>query len=60
MSYRLDENTKERLRNVFLTMHEDEEGRRALANLLFDRFFVPDDRAYDPVREMIRKMRPGR
>lgn len=56
----LDENTKKRLKDVFLTMHEDEQGRRALANLLIDSFFVPDDHAYDPVREMIRKMRPGR
>ncbi|MHB8792578.1 MAG: substrate-binding domain-containing protein [Thermoleophilia bacterium] len=48
----LDPALKEKLKNVLLHMHEDEEGRKILAEIRIDRFVeVPDD-LYDTVREM--------
>jgi phosphonate transport system substrate-binding protein len=43
---------KERLREVFLRMHEDPEGRAILQELKIERFIVPEDSSYDSVREM--------
>jgi len=48
----IDPSLKERLRKVFLNMHNDPEGRRILNGLMIDRFIVPDDRNYDTVRQM--------
>ncbi len=48
----IDPAMREELRRVFLIMHESEEGRRVLAPLMIDRFILPNDRAYDPVRQM--------
>lgn len=48
----IDPDLRARLSQVFLTMQEDDDGRRALAPLVIDRFVVPDDRAYDDVRRM--------
>lgn len=49
---RIDADLREVLEQVFLTMHEDEEGRRVLAPLMIDRFVRPDTRNYDGVRRM--------
>lgn len=43
---------KERLREVFLSMHEDPEGKAILQGLKIERFIVPEDSSYDSVREM--------
>jgi phosphonate transport system substrate-binding protein len=43
---------KAALREVFLTMHEDLEGKRLLDDLAIDRFTALEDRAFDRVREM--------
>lgn len=43
---------KQDLRDIFLSMHEDPMGKTILQNLMIDRFVVPDDHAYDSVREM--------
>ncbi|MBI2940387.1 MAG: phosphate/phosphite/phosphonate ABC transporter substrate-binding protein [Chloroflexi bacterium] len=48
----IDPNLREKLRQVLLTVHENEAGRRALAPLAIDRFILPDDRFYDDVRRM--------
>ncbi|TGU70787.1 phosphate/phosphite/phosphonate ABC transporter substrate-binding protein [Geomonas terrae] len=48
----LDPVLKARIRNIFLTMHEDPEGREILAGIKVDRFIVPKDADYDSVREM--------
>ncbi|GFP21561.1 phosphonate transport system substrate-binding protein, partial [Candidatus Hakubella thermalkaliphila] len=50
---RLNSELKTQLRDVFLTMDQDEEGRRILQDLMIDRFVVIDDAAYDSIREMI-------
>ena len=52
----LDPQLKKQLRDLFLTMHEDEKGKSILKDLLIDRFVIPDDRFYDPVREMANKV----
>ena len=41
-----------KLQQVLLNMHTNAEGRRILAALGFDRFFVPDDDDYDSVRKL--------
>lgn len=48
---------KDRLREAILGMHEDPRGRAILEGLLIDRFVVPDQAAYDPVRAMLRAVR---
>jgi phosphonate transport system substrate-binding protein len=49
---RLDPQLKADLRQVFLEMDEESEGRAILRHLKVDRFAVPDDSIYDSVREM--------
>ncbi|RJQ47642.1 MAG: phosphate/phosphite/phosphonate ABC transporter substrate-binding protein [Gaiellales bacterium] len=48
----LDASLKDQLRDVLLHMHEDEEGRRILAEIKITRFVEVDDSIYDSVREM--------
>jgi phosphonate transport system substrate-binding protein len=50
----LDPDLKHRLKQVFLTLHEDEEARGLLRTLRIDRFEEADDAAYDSIREMRR------
>lgn len=57
---RIDLALRERLKQIFLTMHEDEEGRKVLAPLMIDRFILPDDRSYDDVRRMAALVRDRR
>lgn len=49
---RIDPDLRDKLKQVFLTMHEDPLGRSALASLMIDRFIPTDESAYDPVRRM--------
>jgi len=51
----LAEDSKRRLTEAFLTMHEDPEGRAILADGLVARFVRVQDRDYDPVREMVQR-----
>lgn len=48
----LDPVLKERIKNVFLHAHEDEQGREILRKMMIDRFVPIDDSAYDSIREM--------
>jgi len=43
---------KERIKDIFLHMHEDKDGRRILKSIFIDRFIIPDDKNYDTVRQM--------
>jgi phosphonate transport system substrate-binding protein len=43
---------KEKLREIFLHMHEDPKGQKILKGIMIDRFIVPEDAAYDSVRAM--------
>lgn len=44
------------LRDMLLTMHQDEAGRAALNALMIDRFVPMDDSAYDSVRDALEKV----
>jgi len=48
----LDRQLKEEIRKVFLTTHEDNEGREILKKMMIDRFVVIDNSAYDSIRAM--------
>ena len=48
----LDNQLKEQLRAIFLTMHEDAEGQRILSGINVDRFMEVSDDIYDNVRIM--------
>jgi phosphonate transport system substrate-binding protein len=52
----LDPQIKSRVRDVLLSMHQDEAGKQILSALRIDRFVLPDDQAYDSVREMRRRL----
>lgn len=43
---------KERLRETFLSMHDDPRGREILSELRIEKFIVPEDSSYDSVRRM--------
>jgi len=48
----LDRDMKENLRNLFLNIHTDEEGRKILEKLHIDRYIVQDNHQYDSIRKM--------
>ncbi|MGC8491346.1 MAG: phosphate/phosphite/phosphonate ABC transporter substrate-binding protein [Syntrophobacteraceae bacterium] len=50
---------KERVQKVLLTMNEDPWGRQILKNLLIDRFIIPEDKWYDSVRVLERRVSTG-
>jgi len=56
-SVNLEVNLKTSIRNVLFTMHKDPQGKRILDHLLIDRFEPPDDAWYQPVRDMVAKIR---
>lgn len=47
-----DPNIKEKIKQAFLNMHNDPEGKRILEGIMVDKFIVPKDSDYDSVREM--------
>lgn len=48
----LDPDTKDELRSILTHMHEDDIGKKILAQIMIDRFVEINDRAYDSIREM--------
>ena len=53
----LDPQLKAQLRQTFLEMYEDPEGKEILRNLGVDRFVVPDDSIYESVLKMLAYLR---
>lgn len=53
VSHRMAPTLKAALTQLFLTMHEDPEGRRILSELTIDRFTAPQNQWYAPVAEML-------
>ncbi|MDP3042718.1 MAG: phosphate/phosphite/phosphonate ABC transporter substrate-binding protein [Candidatus Omnitrophota bacterium] len=43
---------KEKIKQVLLDMHKDQEGKNILSKLFIDRFITVDDSSYDSVRQM--------
>jgi phosphonate transport system substrate-binding protein len=48
----MDARLKQRLKQIFLNAHTDDEGREILDKMMIDKFVEVDDHAYDSVREM--------
>ena len=49
----IDPHLKAALLEALLEMDRDDLGKKALASLLYDRFVLPDNVAYDPIRTMV-------
>lgn len=43
---------KEKIKNIFLAMHKDPDGKAILDGIMVDKFIVPKDTDYNTVREM--------
>jgi phosphonate transport system substrate-binding protein len=55
-SSKLSSALKKRIRQVLVLMHQDDAGKKILAELMIDRFVRPEDEWYNSIREMDRKM----
>ncbi len=49
----LDPETKEKLRQVFLNMHQDKDGQNILKHMMIDKFVAIDNSRYDSIRQML-------
>ncbi len=52
----IDPKTRSMLKKVFLSMHEDKEGKLILNRLMIDRFLTQKDKAYDSIRKMAKEI----
>ncbi len=52
----LDSHLKTVLLEALLQMDRDSLGKKALASLIYDRFVLPDDSTYNPIRAMVAAM----
>ena len=48
----LDPELKEKLRTIFLQLHEDERSKKILGELRIDKFIIAEDAMYDSIRHM--------
>ena len=48
----LSKSMKEKIRMILINMHRDSEGKKILAELMIDRFIVPDNACYNPIIAM--------
>ena len=53
----IDPFLERRLKDIFLNMEKDEEGRKILSKVLVDRFVSINDSAYDSIREMRKRVK---
>ncbi len=51
-SSNLSEPTKQLIRKLLLTMHQDPQGKKILNELMIDRFILPQNIYYDPILKM--------
>ncbi|MBI3988414.1 MAG: phosphate/phosphite/phosphonate ABC transporter substrate-binding protein [candidate division NC10 bacterium] len=56
----LDPELKRTLKDLFLSMHEDDDGKRTLKALMIHRFVEVKDEQYESIRRMAEKVREGR
>lgn len=47
---------KEKVREILLKMHMDDEGRQIQASLFIDKFVMPDDSWYQPIKTITQKL----
>jgi phosphonate transport system substrate-binding protein len=48
----MDPALRDKIKNIFLNMHTDPEGKAILSGIMVDKFIVPKDADYNTVREM--------
>ena len=53
----IDPFLEQKLKNIFLNMDKDEEGRKILSKVHVDRFVSINDNAYDSIREMRKRVK---
>jgi phosphonate transport system substrate-binding protein len=53
----VDEKTASQLKNLIVTMHMNEQGRKALADLSYTRFVSADSNTYRPLRNLLKEYR---
>jgi len=51
-SKHLSSELKDRIRQLFFSMHDDPKGQKILAELMIDKFVTPKDEWYDSIRQM--------
>jgi len=56
----LSAESKERIRQILFSMHQDPEGKRILTELMIDRFIAPQEAWYDNLRQMYRQVAGGK
>jgi phosphonate transport system substrate-binding protein len=49
---KLNTKTKDKIRNILLSLHKDEAGKKILNGMSIDEFTLIDDSAYDSIREL--------
>jgi phosphonate transport system substrate-binding protein len=47
----IDTNLKKKLRNLFLNIHKDDEGKKIIDKLFIDKFVIMEDGKYDSIRK---------
>ena len=52
ISQKVKPEQKDQLRQIFLTMHQDEETAKAMSKLVIDRFVPPEPELYEPLRKL--------
>jgi phosphonate transport system substrate-binding protein len=59
-SKNLSVKSKERIRQILFSMHQDPEGKKILAELMIDRFIAPQEEWYDNLRQIYRQVAGGK
>jgi phosphonate transport system substrate-binding protein len=59
-SKNLPPESKERLRQILFSMHQDPEGKRILSELMIDRFIPPQEEWYENLKQMHRQVAGGK
>ncbi len=59
-SKNLSVDSRERIRQILFSMHQDPEGKKILAELMIDRFIAPQDEWYDNLRQMYQRVSGGK
>lgn len=49
---KIDPELKQRLKNIFLNIHQDEQGRQIIQHLMIDKFVEVDDGQYNTIRQI--------
>jgi len=49
----IDPETKNKLRDIFLSLHKDEKSKKVLKKMMIDKFVLVDDSQYGSIRKMI-------